>query len=221
MGSVQRGGLVKKNDNGTLERVDGTNTYIGSATLESGKVLTKRFRCQGFDEADVIGRWEKWQGKKGETPEKEVRMAEKKMECPFSGAECGSKCPIWSGASNACALKLGGIGLFNISAYLMNLDMSESIELLAMAIADQKPAPKPVAKPEPTAADGIEGYLDGKSFLAFVNLHSKSVYSPYKEFCEEKGFPCVSESSLTKVIEGRYPELKVERGNGGARFSAA
>lgn len=66
MGSIQRGGIIRKNGNGTLERVDSTNTYIGSATLENGRIVTKRFRCIGFKEDEVAERWLKWQWRETE-----------------------------------------------------------------------------------------------------------------------------------------------------------
>lgn len=230
MGSIQRGGMVARNDNGTLERVDGSNTYIGSATLENGKVITKRFRGNVPEESKIIERWEKWQGRKGDDAQEEVAMdneiKSKKSVCPFSGNECGPSCPIWSPANAKCAVMLGGIGLYSIASNLASLDASESIELVAMAIGELR-ADKPSAKPEPTPTraltveDGVKAYLEDKSFLAFVNLHSKTVYSPYKKFCEEAGFPLETESNFSQAILKRYPELKGEKAHGGRTFVAA
>ena len=229
MGSVQRGGIIRKNDNGTLERIGKTNTYVGSATLDSGKVITQRFRCKGFKEDEVAERWEKWQYRE---LSKETNMEKKtttkttttketamdKKNCPFSGTEC-CKCAIYSTGLGACSILLGGVGLYGLSQG--RLEVGEQLELIALAIAEtKKPEPTVEAKAL-TAADGVEAYLADKKFLDFVNLHSKAVYSPYRKFCEEKGYPTVSESELTKAVKGRYKELKAETQMGGTRFIAA
>ena len=229
MGSVQRGGIIRKNDNGTLERIGKTNTYVGSATLDSGKVITQRFRCKGFKEDEVAERWEKWQCRE---LSKETNMEKKattkttttketamdKKNCPFSGTEC-CKCAIYSTGLGACSILLGGVGLYGLSQG--RLEVGEQLELIALAIAEtKKPEPTVEAKAL-TAADGVEAYLADKKFLDFVNLHSKAVYSPYRKFCEEKGYPTVSESELTKAVKGRYKELKAETQMGGTRFIAA
>lgn len=234
MGSIQRGGVIRRNDNGTLERVDGTNTYIGSATLENGKVITKRFRCVGFKEDEVADRWLKWQGKTAEkmaekreeqeareNEDKEKPMAEKKVNCPISDNVCGPTCPMWSEAHGRCALYLGGIGMYNVASNLMKLKVDQELELIAMAIADSVRADdaKPVS--EKTGEAGVIAYLDGKRFLEFVNLHSKAVHGEYKRFCQENGYPIVRESELTRAIEKRYKELKAEKQMGGTRFMAA
>ena len=166
MGSIQRGGMVAKNDNGTLERVDGTNTYIGSATLENGKVITKRFRGNVPDEQKIVERWLKWQGRKTEDEEMaeiiKVDDGSKTPKCPFSGCECNAKCPLWSEAQRVCSLKLAGIGLSYVAANLMNLKVDEELELIALAIAESgKKTDKPKAEParELTATDGVEFFL--------------------------------------------------------------
>ena len=227
MGSIQRGGMVAKNDNGTLERIDGTNTYIGSATLPNGKVITQRFRGNVPDEKNLVERWLKWQGKKLDKEEEEpMANNTKKQTCPFSNNECGPSCPMFSPTNRACTIMLGGIGLYNIASNMMKIDPNESIELVAMAIGELKPE-KAIVKPEPVATnaltveDGIEAYLEDKSFLAFVNLHSKTVYSPYKRFCEDKGFPADTEANFSQVILKKYPELKGEKAHGGRTFVAA
>lgn len=229
MGSIQRGGIIRKNDNGTLERVDGTNTYIGSATLPSGKVVTKRFRCQGFDEDEVERRWLKWQGKNDEETQEEDMVSEandKKSKCPFSGDECTSRCPMYSPSNRACTIMLGGIGLYNIGCNLMNLDPNDSLELIAMAVGDLRrdgaePMPSTVEAKALTVEDGVKAYLEDKSFLAFVNLHSKTVYAPYKKFCEDNGFPAETESGFSQVVLKSFPELKSEKAHGGRTFVAA
>ena len=231
MGSTQRGAIVSRNDNGTLERVDGTNTYIGSATLESGKVVTKRFRRTGNDEAEVERKWLKWQGRNIEAKEEpmaeayEVKANGKAAECPFSGRECGPKCPMYSQGNRACSLMLGGIGLFNISVNLSRLDPNESLELIAMALGDlggqrAEAADEPLPTAAATVEDGVKAYLEDKSFLTFVNLHSKTAYSPYRKFCEENGFPAETESGFSSAVRERYPELRSERAHGGCRFVA-
>lgn len=230
MGSVQRGAMVCRNDNGTLERVDGTGTYIGSATLESGKVVTKRFRSANRDEESVKDKWLKWQGRNVEDTEEEdmaeTRNDNNKSACPFSGGECGARCPIYSTAHRACSLMLGGIGMYNVSTNLGLLSSSDAIELVAMAIGElksnaQSQVPEPVEAAAKTAAEGVEAYLEGKSFLAFVNLHSKTVHAPYKKFCDDNGYPAESESTFSKVILKRYPELKSQPAQGGRTFVAA
>ena len=227
MGSVQRGGIIRKNDNGTLERIGKTNTYVGSATLDSGKVITQRFRCKGFKEDEVAERWEKWQCRElsketnmektttKTTTKKETAMDKK--NCPFSGTEC-AKCAIYSTGMGACSILLGGVGLYGLSQG--RLEVGEQLELIALAIAETK-KPKAVETKALTAKDGVEAYLADKKFLDFVNLHSKTVYAPYRKFCEENGYPQVKEAELTKEIKARFTELKGKSSNGGTVFLAA
>lgn len=230
MGSIQRGGMVSRNDNGTLERVDGTNTYIGSATLESGKVVTKRFRGPWQNEDKIIDQWLKWQGKNVDEIQEEDMAQEntncKTSKCPFSGDECTPRCPMYSPNNRACTIMLGGIGLYNIGCNLMNLDPNDSLELIAMAVgdlrkADSEPVTPTVETKALTVDDGVKAYLEDKTFLSFVNLHSKTVYSPYKKFCEANGFPAESESGFSQVVLKSYPELKSEKTHGGRTFVAA
>lgn len=241
---VQRGGIIRKNDNGTLERIDGTHTYIGSATLENGRVITKRFRCKGFDEEDVARRWETWQCRKdnaGDEDEenyyKEEDMAnEKTINCPFNGNECTATCPLFSIENQACSVKLGGIGLYNMSTNLMKLDASEPIEMVAMAVGELGSAMKSVGNPvaatakespvkqepkKPTEADGVNAFLDGKTFLNFVNLHGKAVNGQYVKFCHDNGYPVMKESELISRVAASYPELKRVKKMGGSVFEAA
>ena len=215
MGSVQRGAIIRQNECGTLERVDGSSTYIGTTTLESGKVLTKKFRSHSRDDDEVAERWLRWQGRKEE-------ISEEKEE-PI---KCGALCPIYSTVHGECSLKMAGIGLLNISTNLMRLDMTEPLELMAMAIAEsgkreESPAVEHVEAKALTVADGIEAYFDGKRFLDFVNLHSKTAYSPYRKFCDENGYPAEKESAFTKEVKRRFPELKGQPSRGGFVFVAA
>ena len=231
MGSVQRGAIIRQNECGTLERVDGSSTYIGTTTLESGKVLTKKFRSHSRDDDEVAERWLRWQGRKEEIIEEkeEPIMASESIKictCPFSGKECGALCPIYSTVHGECSLKMAGIGLLNISTNLMRLDMTEPLELMAMAIAEsgkreESPAVEHVEAKALTVADGIEAYFDGKRFLDFVNLHSKTAYSPYRKFCDENGYPAEKESAFTKEVKRRFPELKGQPSRGGFVFVAA
>lgn len=228
MGSIQRGGMVAKNDNGTLERVDGTNTYIGSATLENGKVITKRFRGNVPDEQKIVERWLKWQGRKTEDEEMaeiiKVDDGSKTPKCPFSGCECNAKCPLWSAAQSVCSLKLGGIGLSYIAANLMELKVDEELELIALAIDESgKKHDKPKAEPakEPSGSDGVEFFLADKKFLDFVNLTSKRVFSDYKKSLANTDYPLVKESELTTAIAEKFPELKKKTVHGGSVLVAA
>lgn len=229
MGSIQRGGMVAKNENGTLERVDGTNTYIGSATLENGKVITKRFRGNVPNEPKIVERWLKWQGRKTE----EEDMAEiikvdndsKTPKCPFSGCECNYKCPLWSEAQSACTLKLGGIALNYMAANLMKMKVDDELELIALAIGElgKNRPEKPKAEPAKaqTANDGIELFLKDKKFLDLVNLSSKRVHSDYKKALAGKGYPLVRESELMAAIVKHFPELKKKTVHGGSVLVAA
>lgn len=244
MGSNQRGGIIRKNDNGTLERIDGTNTYIGSATLENGRVITKRFRCKGFDEDDVARRWEKWQCRKdvpddegAEDYYKEEDMANEKKNptCPLSGNDCTATCPMFSIENMACSIMLGGIALYNMSVNIMKLDASESVEMVAMAVGELGSAMKSgsvgatgaavtsiKAEPKlPTEADGVDAFFEGKTFLNFVNLHGKAVNGQYARFCKEAGFPAVKEGVLLEKVVERFPELKRVGVRGGSVFEAA
>ena len=177
---VQRGGIVRRNDYGTLERISGSRTYIGSATLSNGKVITKRFRGCVPDEPKIIESWEKWQCRKTENEEdiyeEEAEMANdktagtviaianKKHPCPFNDGECTPACPMYSEANLTCSLKLGMLGLWNIGNNLMNLKVDEEVEMVAMAVAElgstvskaaaalPVTAPEAVQEPEPEPA---------------------------------------------------------------------
>lgn len=226
----KRGNLVAENDGGTLEHVGG-RSYVGTATID-GKVVTKRFRRGDEDEADVAERWEKWQGRKASLSDggqtREETMEEKPMDeksrkgaCPLSGEACAPSCPMWSAANGACAIMLGGVALFNLSANIGRLDMSEPLELLAMAVAESGGREAKADAPEaPTEEQGVEAYMDGKTFIAFVNLHSKTAYSPYRKFCEERGYPFQKEADFTKTVLARFGELHAEKAHGGVRFAA-
>ena len=219
MGSIQRGGMVAKNDNGTLERVDGTNTYIGSATLENGKVITKRFRGNVPDEQKIVERWLKWQGRKTEDEEMaEIIKVDDGSKTP------NAKCPLWSEAQRVCSLKLAGIGLSYVAANLMNLKVDEELELIALAIAESgKKTDKPKAEPakELTASEGVEFFLADKKFLDFVNLTSKRVFSDYKKALANTDYPLVKESELTTAIAEKFPELRKKTVHGGSVLVAA
>jgi len=230
MAYVQRGAIVRQNSCGTLERVDGSSTYIGTTTLESGKVLTKKFRSSARDDDEVAERWLRWQGKNEITVIKEEEpVMEKSIKvctCPFSGKECGAVCPIYSTVHGECSLKLGGIGLLNISSNLMKLDVTEPLELLALAVAEgagsgSSPAAEHVEANATTVEDGLEAYFGGKRFLDFVNLHSKTAYAPYRKFCDENGYPAEKEAEFTKEVKRRFPQLKGRPDRGGCVFVAA
>ena len=239
MGSIQRGAIISQNNNGTLERVDGTSTYIGSATLSNGKVITKRFRSHSRDDAEVTERWLAWQSKQESYEEEEADMADKNItaintsskakKCPFGGCDCHPSCALYSDANLACSLKLGMIGLYSINCNYMNLNANESLELIALAIGELKPSPAAVApkveiapKPHvPSIEEGLEAFLDGKTFLTFVNLHGKAVSGMYSKFCKENGYPKMGEKDLLDEVEKRYPELKRRGVRGGSVFEAA
>ena len=242
---ARRGAITRSNDNGTLERVDGTNTYIGTATLPSGKVLTKRFRGSWDDEDEIARRWEKWQCRHNDDEdggeyyfeEGDDNMEETKRtgsECPISGYECKPNCPMFSVANGACSIMLGGTALYNISANVMELKADEPIELVAMAVQEVAKAmadmPRAVAQPveapvlikhEPTPDDSIAEFLKDRNFMDFVNLHSKRVNADMKRFCEERGLPRPSEKELVAAIDGKFPELKAQGVSGGTVFKAA
>ena len=244
--ATRRGAITRSNDNGTLERVDGTNTYIGTATLPSGKVLTKRFRGNWNDEDEIVQRWERWQCRhdddddggqdyyyeEGEDMEETKRTG---SECPLSGFECKPQCPMFSVANGACAIMLGGTALYNIGANIMGLKADEPIELVAMAVQEvakamadmPRAAAQPVAvstppeKREPTSEDSLAAFLEGRSFMDFVNLHSKRVSADAKKFCEERGLPRIGEKELVAAIDDKFPELKAQGVSGGTVFKAA
>lgn len=230
MGSIQRGAIVSRNDNGTLERIDGKSAYVGTATLASGKVLKKTFRSAARDDDEVTARWLKWQGRQEECEQEDDCMAEIERtgsECPMTGFECKHQCPLFSVPNGECSIKLGCVALYNIGSNLMKLDNSESIELLAMAVsevgkgmASTSPLTEVAAK-ETTPSNGVSEFMDGKNFLAFVNLHSKTVYSAYRKLCTERGFAPVKEKALVEEIEKRCPELKGKGVSGGTVFQAA
>ena len=218
----KRGGTVAENENGKLERDGSSNTYIGTATLDDGKVITKRFRGNVPDEPRIIASWEKWQGRKTECEEEAVEESTKKQKsCPFSGRNCGPSCPLYSPTNRACTVMLGGIALYSIGSNLMRLDPCESIEMVALAVGElAKAAPKQVTE-EPKADDGLDAFLDGKTFLSFVNLHSKTVGSQYRKFCKENGYEPMGEHELLEAVDAHYKELKRVGVRGGSVFEAA
>lgn len=239
-GKVQRGCIIAKNEFGTLERVDGTNTCVGTTTLTDGKVLTKRFRGSIADQKNLIARWEKWQGRKAEDEEpmdeRDISMTVKETEkkivkgvekapatCPFSNVEraCNALCPIFSTANNHCAIHLGGIGLYNIAANYLKMDPNESLELIALAISElngEKSKAASSTSKKVKDNNGVEDWLKTKNFLSFVNLTTKKVYGEYKTFCKEKGYEPIREADLTALIFGRFDELEKEGYPGGAIF---
>ena len=227
--SNRRGSIVAENANGMLEHVGG-RSYVGSATV-GGKVVTKRFRRGDEDEPKVVERWERWQRRRNDDEEveemaEEKATARKAVSCPISGWECGAACPMWSAANGACAIMLGGVALYNMSVNMERLDMSEPLELLAMAVADSgaRTAPAEAEEPpakQPTEEQGLDAYLDGKTFVRFANLSSKKVRGEYAAFCKDGGFPAYGERDMMQAIASRYPELKVKGVRGGSVFEAA
>ena len=239
MGSIQKGCVIAKNEFGTLERVDGSRTCIGSTTLPDGKVITKRFRGNITEQDKVIARWEKWQSRSNDEdaePEEDIFMEEpekdqvkvektekpvyKVCKCPFSGEECGPACPMYSPTQLACSIFLGGIGLYNLSVNIARLNANESLELIAMAVSDLKGTDIPQKVPAPTEKDLVDRFLEGKSFMAFVNLNSKKVHADFKKFCAERGFEeCpVREKDLSERIFAEYKELERKPVHGGVLF---
>lgn len=244
--SNKRGGTVATNELGTLERVDGTGTYVGTL-VRGGRTETKRFRGNVPGEAEVVERWERWQQRKKEAEMAKGRTADTVTDkagvgvaddpkaagtkpdaaevkpstaaCPLAGRTCGATCPLWSAERSSCALKLIGVGLMGISEGIVGLDVREPIELLALAVSD-KAAPAS-SQAEHTADGGVAAYMSDKTFIAFVNLHSKTAYSPYKKFCEAGGYPSKTESAFTKDVLARFPELRAGKAHGGVRFEAA
>jgi hypothetical protein len=223
--SNRRGSVVAENPGGSLEHVGG-RSYVGSATV-GGKVVTKRFRRGDEDEADVVRRWEKWQGRKedGEEAEEMAENDVKERTCPLSCQECAPSCPMWSAANGACAIMLGGVALYNMSANFGRLDMTEPLELLAMAVADsgaREDARKaPTMEAAKTEAQGMDAYLDGKAFVKFVNLSSKRVHADYAAFCKDGGYPQYGEHDMMQAIASRFSELRVKGVRGGSVFEAA
>lgn len=243
MGSIQKGYVIAKNEFGTLERVDHSNTCIGSTTLPDGKVITKRFRGTITDQDKTIASWEKWQGrenevedtrakgKKPDIPEKTefvqpVKKANqnKTAICPFTKEACGPMCPIYSTANLACSILLGGIGLYNLSVNMPKYEPDDSLELIAMAINDlRKPdisGKEPYVDLGHPTRDVTEEFFDGKSFMAFVNLTSKKAHADFKAFCKKKDVETVplKESELSAEILRRYKELERKPIQGGVMF---
>lgn len=244
MGSKQRGAIIAKNDYGTLERVDGSSSYIGTDTLPDGKVLKKTFRSSSKNDEEVKKRWLKWQGdhqkpifedeedsqmEKSEPKARPPIVGRSGTECPFKFSGGGSdilcseeRCALFVTASTSCSLKLGGSGLYYMASNMMRLDVSESLELVAMAIGELN------SKPPVEGTDGIKsiegglnGYFEGKTFLNFVNLHGKKIHAEYKKFCVGNGYPLLGESEFVKEVAKRYPDLKPVTKAGGTSFAAA
>lgn len=232
MGSIQKGCVIAKNEFGTLERVDGSNTCVGSTTLPDGKVITKRFRGKITDQEKTIKSWEAWQGRESkdevEDPEetapktdirKPAKTPKKTAICPFSGEECGSTCPLYSPTSMACSIFLGGLGLYNIASNMMKVDPNDSLELIAMAVAELGKADIPKKTTKDKSPDLVDGFFKGKSFMAFVNLTSKRVYSDFKKFCSEHGEECpLKETELSDRIFEHYQELERKPVHGGVIY---
>lgn len=245
MGSIKRGATISENANGTLERVDGTSTYIGSITMPDGKVFTKRFRSSSRDNDEVTKRWLKWQEKNledltnvfGETEEPEMDISkdveiEKTVTgpiCPLMSrngregfASCQmANCAFWSEPHMDCSQNLGGIGLYNMAMNLMRLKVDDQLDLIAMAVADLKGsmavnnAVVPVVS---TRSDGLEEFFADKNFMDFVNLHSKTVYSEYRNLCEKMDYKPVKEKDLVAEIGKRFSEIKCQGVSGGTKL---
>lgn len=232
MGSIQKGCVIAKNEFGTLERVDGSNTCIGSTTLPDGKVITKRFRGKITDQEETIKSWEAWQGRKSEeedpdpeeiAPKTDIRKPSKTPKktaiCPFSKEECGSTCPMYSPTQMACAIFLGGLGLYNIASNMMKVDPNDSLELIAMAVTELGKTDIPTKKEAPKRYDLVDEFFKGKSFMAFVNLTSKKVHSDFKKFCSEYGEECpLKETELSDRIFKHYQELERKPVHGGVVY---
>lgn len=241
MGSVQKGAMIAKNEFGTLERVDGTRTYIGSTTMQNGKVVTKRFRCDHGNEQKLIARWEKWQCRNEEDDydeeELETMADEKKNDkkgklCPFTKDICTESCAMYSAANFQCAIQLGGLGLWNMACNIMSLGNRDELELVALAIGDiskKLPEQWPVAQQTQTVSASIakesspiDEFLKEKDWLSFVNLTSKKVHADFKAMCANK-YPEVTpmkERDLVDLILERYPKLDVEKISNGRIFRA-
>ena len=161
-----------------MERVDGSNTCIGSTTLPDGKVITKRFRGKITDQEETIKSWEAWQGRKSEeedpdpeetAPKTDIRKPSKTPKktaiCPFSQEECGSTCPMYSPTMMACSIFLGGLGLYNIASNMMKVDPNDSLELIAMAVTELGKADIPAKKVAVKEKDLVDDFFKGKSVL--------------------------------------------------------
>lgn len=245
MGSKHRGAVISKNSSGTLERVDGTSTYIGSITMPNGKVFTKRFRSASRNDEEVTERWLKWQERNledltnvfGETKEPEMDISKDiEIEKTVTGPICPlmsrngqegfaycqtANCAFWSEPHRACSQNLGGIGLYNMATNLMLLKVDDQLDLIAMAVADLKgsmPVNNAVAPVVPTRSDGLEEFFADKNFMDFVNLHSKTVYSEYRNLCEKRGCSPIKEKDLIVEIDKRFPEIKCQGVPGGTKL---
>ncbi len=80
--------VMASNGNGSLVRIDHTNTYEGTATVD-GKVVKKKFRSTTREEA--ISRWMSWQQCKTSPPKAVEEIEEEIGEMAGSKTTSGSK----------------------------------------------------------------------------------------------------------------------------------
>lgn len=241
MGSIKRGSTVASNDNGTLEHVDGSSTYIGTATMPDGKVITKRFRDSSRDIDAVTLRWQAWQKKawdkedamerekirvEEDISEKEADVVSTKLACPLLGGKpcLDVKCAFMHPVNERCAIALLGTSVWYMAENFARLDNTDALELIAISVDGLKAA-QPMLKNEPRlqsrARAGVDGFFEGKSFLHFVNVHSKSVHQQYKAYCKAHGYDLqdiLSETEIAHEILSRYGELDAELMRGGRIF---
>lgn len=244
MGSIQKGALIAKNDNGTLQHVDNSSTFIGTATLPNGKVVEKRFRDATKNGAAVKKKWEEWQKKtwgKEEEMEREQALPEKTdisenepdkvsklLACPLLGGQpcLEHKCMFMHPMNERCSIPLLGSSLWYIAQNFARLDNAEMLELIAVSVDGLKstvPAVEIKSEKAPVnlVKAGLEAFFEGKNFIHFVNMHSKNVHGQYKAFCKEHGYEAyglLGESELAEEIQRRYLELYSETTKGGRIF---
>ena len=216
------GDVMAQNKNGTLVRIDHTNTYEGTATAEDGAVLKKKFRCSTREEA--IDRWQSWQ--KG----KEEKMAKSETKgtmgtCPFTGS-CHAGCQMWDDTTGRCAFQDIGFALFGI--YKVVGDEPKAIgriaDALEMIALQEKPAKESdwrggVYKPD--AKNLIEDYLSEADGYDFINMKSKDVYSGFRVWLANKGvkpedFP--TQQMLTFAVQNKFPDILSYAKAGGGMF---
>lgn len=184
--------IYGKNDNGELERIDHSSTYVGTATLQDGTVVEKTFRTKSSD--DAVKRWLEWQGKAMELkpkpePKQEQLQYDEPVKSPNAEPEPKSK-----------------QGITELFAYLSRI--ANALEIIALntetielkADINLVTTESEQYSEEIELRDSVELFLEGKSIFDFINKTTSQVAKEYFEFCKDGGFEARSQRGFTKKV---------------------
>ena len=219
----KRGAVVFENEHGTLETkkvTNGQGSFVGSCIIGNRETT----RTMVGDKYAVRDRWISWQEMSIQDYKKE--MERKEME----KKEIEKKDAV----EDVAAMSKGGAALLEYTAAILkqlealNGNM-EQIAISLMEVAEAIPRvdrlvgnvetqeqmeieieSEPI--PEPTVEDGIEAFLDGKTWLYFVNMPTKKVFETmYTKFVKnsEVDYPMAQQRGLTNAILEKFGNLEI------------